>query len=154
MTKDNNDELFLLSLIPDEQKKRVFGQKYCDIDDEFLGFINVYKYLSEIIPIHFTVIDLGCAYNPQCFYFTKHKKYIAVDSMDIIRFCSDNCELVSKTIEDYIKSDIGELNIDETFAICSYVPPWGGDNIKMVRESFKNVFTFYPHGEQINVFKT
>ena len=59
----------LLKIIPKEQIDKVFNQKLCDIDEEFLGFLNQYKALSSLIPKHFTVIDLGCAYNPQCFYF-------------------------------------------------------------------------------------
>ena len=154
-TKDNNStdsaitysECYaLLSLIPQEQIDRVFDQKYCDIDIEFMGFIDIYKKLSEIIPKHFTVVDLGCAYNPQCFYFKDHKKYIAVDISDCEKFKSDNCEIFNKSIEDFIKEDISDLNLNETFAICSYVPPWGGDNRKMVREAFQNQFIYYPHG--------
>ena len=137
----------LLSLIPKEQIENVFNQRECDIDIEFLGFIDIYKKLSEIIPKHFTIVDLGCAYNPQCFYFKDHKKYIAVDISDCEKFKSENCEIYNKSIEDFIREDISGLNLDETFAICSYVPPWGGDNRKMVRESFKNQFVYYPHIE-------
>lgn len=136
----------LFELLPKKQVERVLHQTDCDIDPEFMGFTDIYERLSEIIPRHFTIVDLGCAYNPQCFFFTEHKKYIAVDISDCEKFKSDNCLIYHKSIEDFIEQDISGLNLDETFAICSYVPPWGGDNGKMVRETFHNLFIYYPHG--------
>jgi len=62
-----------------EQYQRVFDQAECDIEPEFLGFITTYYYLSYLIPKHFTIIDFGCAYAPQAYYFINHKKYIGVD---------------------------------------------------------------------------
>ena len=48
--------------------------------------------------------------------------------------------VIKKFIEEY-----GEMyNKQQTFAICSYVPPWYDDNIKIVKENFTNVFTYYP----------
>lgn len=134
----------LLGMLPKDQFNKVMSQKECDIDTSFLGFVNYYLHLAMIIPKNFTIVDLGCAYNPQCFFFKDHKKYIAVDACDMVKFKSDNCEIINKTIEQYIKEDISNLNLDSTFAICNFVPPWGGDNLKMVREAFKNLFVFYP----------
>jgi hypothetical protein len=145
--------LNLLSIIPKEQKERVFGQRCCDIDTEFIGFIEIYEYLSLIIPKNFTIVDLGCAYNPQCFYFINHKKYIAVDISECEKFKTDNCEIYQKTISDFIKNDLITLNLKETFAICNYVPSWGDDNMKLVRESFINVFVYYPYSEKVLNFK-
>jgi hypothetical protein len=136
----------LLDLLPREQAEKVFHQKMCDIEPCFLGFVDIYERLSEIIPKHFTVIDLGCAYNPQCFFFQEHKQYISVDISDCEKFKSDNCTIYNESIEDFIKNRLIGFDLEETFAICSYVPPWGGDNIELVRKSFKNVFTYYPHG--------
>ncbi len=136
----------LMCLIPKEQKEKVFHQEMCDIDGAFVGFIDIYEKLSTIIPTHFTIVDLGCAYNPQCFYFSEHKKYIAVDISNCVKFQSDNCKIYHKSIENFIKEDTKDLNMDETFAICSFVPDWGGNNIKLARESFKNIFVYYPHG--------
>ena len=142
--KDEIDKLFYK--LPKDQIENVFNQKECDIYPYFLGFTNIYENLSLIIPKHFTVIDLGCAYNPQCFYFLEHKKYVAIDISNCEKFKSDNCIIMHKTIEDFIKEDLSKYDLDETFAICSYVPQWGGDNRELVRKSFKNVFVYYPHG--------
>lgn len=140
--------------LPKEQLQAVMQSEAwgVDIDSEFLGFIEVYEALSLIIPKHFVVVDLGCGYNAQSFCFKDHKQVIAVDLPDTwyktVRFKSDNCKLVISTIEQFIKDWKDNLDMDETFAICSYVPPWHGDNIKMVREAFKNVFTFYPSNKK------
>lgn len=132
--------------LPTDQLDRVFGQELCDIDGEFFGFTDIYENLSKIIPKHFDVIDLGCAYNSQCVLFNDHKSFTAVDIGERERFTQDNCTIYVMTIEQFIADHIGKFNLKETFAICSYVPPWGGDNMKMVRDSFINVFTYYPHG--------
>ncbi len=146
----------LLDIIPQEQQDKVFNQD-CDIDYEFLGFTKMYKHLSFIIPKHYVIIDLGCAYNAQCYYFKEHKKYIAVDISDIHKFSTDNCKIYKMTIKKFIEKHISKFDLEETFAICSYVPSWGADNMKLVRESFKNVFTYYPHGmlnmEKVKKFK-
>jgi hypothetical protein len=136
----------LCKLIPQSEWDKVMAQPMCDIDAGFLGFVDVYEALSKIIPKHFTVIDLGCGYNPQSYFFTGHKRYIAVDNFeDRIRFCAPNCVMYEGSIEDFLKNPF-TFNLQETFAICSYVPSWGGDNGKMVREAFPNLFVYYPHG--------
>lgn len=135
----------VLSLLPGEQQEKVFNQNLVDIGPEFLGFMNVYKALSLIIPRHFTVIDLGCAYNPQCFLFKDHRQYIAVDEdKKIKRFQSSNCKLYPMLISEFIEKHLQDFYLPETFAICSFVPPWHDDNMKLVRDNFVNVFTYYP----------
>jgi hypothetical protein len=134
-------------VLPVDQIKAVFSQEMCDIEPCFLGFTDVYKHLAQIIPKHFTVIDFGCAYNPQCYYFLEHRKYIAVDPGESVRFKSPNCTIYEATTEQWIKEHLSKINIHETFAICSYVPPWyGHQSHELVRQNFINVFTYYPHG--------
>ncbi len=137
----------VLKLLPPEQVKRVLSQPNCDIEPIFMGFTDIYKHLSKIIPLHFTVIDFGCSYAPQCFYFTKHKLYIGVSIGKQKRFKAKN------TIHDYMSirewicenGDWIHNNVKETFAICSYVPaPF--DEIKLLRNTFENLFVYYPHG--------
>lgn len=140
-----------LSLIPQEQYDRVFRQNMCDIDYEFLGFTDIYERLAEIIPRHWTIVDLGCAYSPQAFLFRDHKAYVGVD-IDLgggpqERFIAPNTTHYIMPISDFIRDHVHEFDQSTTFAICSYVPPWHGDNMKMARDTFKNVFTYYPAGE-------
>ena len=63
------------------------------------------------------------------------------------RFKPDNCEIFEMPIEEYIENHISKLDLKECFAICNYVPSWGGDNKKMVRETFENCYVYYPHSE-------
>lgn len=153
---DENEKISraLFAMLPPDQINRVMGQKWQDISPEFLGFVDIYKALSEIIPKHFTIVDLGCAANAQCFLFQEHKKYIAVDNFPCTeKFISSNCVIYEMSIKCFIKIYVKDLFLPETFAICSYVPPWGGDNMKMVRDNFRNVFTYYPHGGNPKFFK-
>lgn len=140
----------LLGIIPESDLNRVFSCRDCDIDPSFLGFVGIYKNLSEMIPEHFTVIDFGCCYAPQCHFFTNHKKYIGVDFLTKERFSTTNTEHFEMSIAEFISTQFCKMNIDinQCFAICSYVPPWGGDNMKFVRDTFINVFTFYPSGSE------
>jgi hypothetical protein len=131
------------------QIEKVFSGK-CDIDAEFMGFLTVYKRLSEIIPLNFSVVDLGSAYAPQGFFFRNHKAYIAVEPGDHELFIQPNQETFKMTAMRFCcQARYSILDQDETFAIASYTPPWYGENaITVARMSFKNVFTFYPHGGQ------
>lgn len=142
--------LDLLAELPKDQIKKVFHQDICDIDPEFLGFLHIYKALSEIIPKHWTIIDLGCAYNPQCFYFTEHKQYIAVDNDKIEKFKAPNCTIYETNIENFIFSDLNDLiekdlNLNETFAILNYVP-LREEGYLYVKVIFRNLYVYYPSG--------
>ncbi|HDZ38633.1 MAG TPA: hypothetical protein ENH62_10160 [Marinobacter sp.] len=139
----------LLSCIPEDQFERVMSSNLCDIDPEFLGFVDIYKHLSEIIPLDFTVVDLGCAYAPQAFLFEHHRAYIGVDISDCQRFKAKNSTHHQMPIIEFLGKHGSCLRKETTFAICSYVPPWHDDNMKLVREFFINVFTFYPCGSGV-----
>lgn len=88
---------YTLSLIPKEEKDRVFRQECCGIDNSFIGFLEPYYYLSKIIPKNYIVFDFGAAYNPQCYFFTEHKKYIAISPIEI-----DGKEMLKLLIVIYI----------------------------------------------------
>lgn len=137
----------LLFKLPTDQVTKVLHESMCDIDATFLGFTDTYAKLSKIIPKHFTIIDLGCAYNPQCFYFTKHKKYVAVDESDCAKFQAPNCVIYQKKIESFIAENLHEYNLEETFAICNYVP-LREETHELVRRSFKNLYMYYPHNDE------
>ena len=113
---------------------------YCDIDGTFMGFMDVYKALSEIIPKHWTIVDFGCSYAPQCYYFRNHKGYIGVDSSTPKRFEAKNTSHLYGTIQDFINTDVDS----PIFAICSYVPHFHA--AELVRKNFKNCFVYYPEG--------
>lgn len=134
----------LLSMLPADQLKRVFADDKCDIDLEFLGFVGIYEMLSTIVPRHWTVIDLGCAWAPQAFFFRHHEAYIGVDIHDGERFSAPNTVHFVGQIGRFIEQRGAEFDPGNTFAICSYVPPWGGDNMVRTAAAFQNLFTYYP----------
>lgn len=145
----------LLKIIPKDQAETIFKLFNYEIGPEFMGFIDIYRSLSEIIPKHFTVIDFGCSYAPQCFYFEDHKQYVGVDASGCylpgiktldIRFEASNTVHYQMTIKEYI--DKFRYNTDDVqiFAICSYVPPWYGGSVEHVLKAYRNVFTYYPNG--------
>lgn len=135
-------------LLPEDQLARVFGQDMCDIDPEFLGFTHIYFALAGIIPKHWTVVDLGCAYSPQAFIFKDHRAYIGVDiGLAKERFAAPNTTHHIISIAEFAAKHAPSLNQSTTFAICSYVPAWHDDNVAIARATFKNVFTYYPASE-------
>lgn len=136
----------LLSMLPAEQLDRVLGSHQCDIEPDFLGFVGIYDRLAQIVPRSWTVVDLGCAYAPQAFFFATHAAYIGVDLLTPLdaRFVAPNSQHLHMPIADFVEQHSAKLHQGTTFAICSYVPPWHGNNIKLVREAFSNVFRFYP----------
>lgn len=140
----------LIDRIPRKEIERVFSGDV-DIDLSFLGFVDTYKLLSYIIPESHIVIDLGCGYNPQSYFFTNHKKYIAVDlpapiTRDIRRFKTDNCTILEMSIEKFMDTEALAFDPCFTFAICNYVP-CGMDVRRRITERFPNLYSFYPPGE-------
>ena len=136
----------LNELIPQDDKRRILSQTYCELDDTFMGFINVYKPLSELIPKSKIVIDFGCYLAAQSYFFKNHKEYIGVDIVDMERFTPHNAKHYVGTIEEFIKekkNDISDNNL-LYFAICSYVPDF--KSTELVRQTFKNVCCYYPGG--------
>ena len=133
--------------IPGDQMNAVFGQERCDIDATFMGFVKKYKNLSEIIPRHYTVLDFGCAYNPQSFLFKDHKQFIAIDYCpDMVVFQAPGTEFSRSSAQEFIENRIDQFDLDETFAICSYLPDY--EARELVRKTFKNVFVFYPSNKK------
>ena len=139
----------VLNLIPMEEVKRLFKKNYRmdgNICPEFMGFTRVYKSLLDIVPKHFTIIDLGCCYAAQCYYFKDYKQYIGVDVEDEERFATENTTHYEMSIQKFIKEVLPKLhlNLKECFAICSYVPD---DNAtELARHTFPNILVYYPCG--------
>lgn len=140
--RDEVDPIF--HLMPKDQINRVLRQDMCDIERGFLGFTEIYMALADIIPKHWTVIDLGCAYAPQSILFKDHHRYVGVDLFDIERFSAENSEYFVMPIAEFLESHAAGFDQDRSFAICSYVPSWHSDNSALVRKHFRNVFTYYP----------
>lgn len=72
-----------------EQMKKVFSYPDCELESDFLGFVD--EYAEEQIPEDFTVIDFGCYQAVQACYFEHCKKYIGVDCAVPIMMLHRNC---------------------------------------------------------------
>lgn len=137
----------LFELIPKEEWERLDGT-LGEMSPEFLGFCDTYYHLSMIIPKDWTVIDFGAANNPQSYFFTEHKKYIAVNPLSPFKeesgmFCPPNCKIYRMTTGEFLKSV--DYPKEKVFAICNYVPNWHGENSReLIRKNFENCYTFYP----------
>lgn len=139
----------LWAMLPQDQIDRVFAADMCDIDPSFLGFVGIYEALSRIIPKSWTVVDLGCSYAPQSFFFANHAGYVGVDIITPVehRFAPENARHHEMSIRQFVAKHAASFLRESTFAICSYVPPWDGDNMELARTHFQKVFTYYPHGD-------
>lgn len=154
MTQTENDDRYarclkeLRSLIPDDEYHEVMSQDMCELDSEFLGFVDVYKNLSRIIPKGSIVIDFGCYLAAQSYFFGRHKMYIGVDVVSMRRFTPPNSVHYTMSIQNFIQIEVPKLfeEYDELklCAICSYVPDFQAT--EMVRKTFPNVFCYYPCG--------
>lgn len=145
---------YIGSLIPDDEWKRVMksaASAEIDINNCCCGFGGrTYYNLSKMIPKDWTVIDFGCAYNPQSYLFTHHARHIAIEppqgdsDFHFEFFKAPNTELLFMTGQDFLDNELHkyDLDLNKTFAIVNYVPS-GACNLR-VRETFHNLYVFYP----------
>lgn len=142
----------LFKIIPEEEIKRVFscGTASAELDYTFLAFEDVYKSILSFVPKGKIIIDLGCAYAPQAYYFEDYLGYIGVDvKIPDVHFITSNMSLYEMSIQQFCLKVIEEnWNLEKYFAICSYVPD--DDARKCVRETFHNCLVYYPCREQIS----
>ncbi len=144
----------LFTMIPREKIEKIFRESEtagAELDYTFLGFEEVYKAATLFVPKNKVIIDLGCGYAFQSWYFRDYRKYIGVD----ISHVSDcvlktleigNSEFYHMSIQDFISRVIPNIwySLDEIFAICSYVPDESAR--KLVRETFPYCLVYYPVG--------
>lgn len=139
----NNELVRELHTNYSDQLHRVFASDYCDIDTDFLGFVTTYRYLSELVPLHHTIIDIGCAYAPQGFYFRKHARYIGVDGFTPIndRFTFSNTEHILSTSQKFF-ANIDKLS-KTTFVIANYMSS-SEHIVDEIKLKSHNCFVYYP----------
>lgn len=147
MVKEELDDIF--NYLPIEEADRLFKKNYRmsgNVDYTHMGFTNVYKSLLDVVPKHYTIIDLGCCYAPQCYYFKDYRKYIGVDEDDEERFATENTTHYTMTIQNFISEVLPCLKLDlrQCFAICSYVPDF--EATELARKTFPNILVYYPAG--------
>lgn len=146
---NENISTFLFNHLPEDQCKEVMtASNECDMEPCFMGFAKTYSLLAELIPTDWTVIDIGAAFAPQCYFFRNHAKYIAVEPCTNKMFHMDNTVIYRNSAKGFIEKTLPSLNLDinKVFAICNFVPDWYGENPqKLTRATFKNCYCFYPN---------
>lgn len=133
--------------IPAEQK-HLLKQENCELNENFLGSINVYEGARQILGSklrEYTIIDLGCYIASQCFIFDKAKSYIGVDNCLLQRFSATNTKHFQCDIEQFIKDywpQIKNQCDNKYIAICSYVS-LDNHTIQLIKKTFTNLLFFY-----------
>lgn len=138
----------LFTKIPREKLNFLFENSDADVelDYTFLGFEEIYQEVYNYAPKDMTIIDLGCGYACQSWYFREHNSYIGVDY-----FCDDNSVIHTEnskyyftSIQNFIKNIFPGLGLDlkKCFAVCSYVPDSEARNL--VKEVFSYCKIYYP----------
>ena len=142
-----NDMNKLADLIPIELQERMAAHPECEYDRDFLGFEDVYKAVTQFVPKDKIIIDFGCYLAAQAWLFKDYKNYIGVDSDELLayRLWTDNVIHFGCTIQHFITAIMPELNgldVEQCFAICSYVPDEEAQ--AMVRATFPYCLVYYP----------
>lgn len=132
-------------LIPQKEINRVFAESYsigAELDSSFFCFDEPYQRAARVADENSIILDLGCAYAPQSYYFTHCKRYIGVDlpmpqpdpavvqqyklcgRQPEVRFQPDNAEFYIMSIQKFIGEVLPTLSLDmdNVIAICSAVP--------------------------------
>lgn len=139
----------LFKLIPREKIDKIFSESNtasAELDRMFLGFEEVYKAVTMFVPKSKIIIDFGCAYAFQSWYFKDYEKYIGVDSSvsneNVLK--TDNSKFFFMSIQDFIKEQFQKLGYkkEDVFAVCSYVPD--EEARTMVKEYFSYCLVYYP----------
>lgn len=139
----------LFKIIPKEKIDHIFQSSQtvgaeCDIS--FLGFEKVHKAVTLFVPKRKVIIDCGCAYAFQSWYFRDYRKYIGIDNgvckNDVLE--TENSEFYFMSIQNFIENVFSTLGygLYDVFAVCSYVPD--SNAREMVRNFFPHCLVYYP----------
>ena len=145
------EECELFKLIPKEKLDELFKNSHAsaELDSSFLAFEDVYKSVLSFVPKSKIIIDFGCAYATQSWYFRDYKKYIGIDNTSNEKSVihTENSEYYFTSIQNFITNIFSTLNISkkDIFAICSYVSDEKAR--EMVRKNFPNCLVYYPDSE-------
>lgn len=129
-----------------DQLQRVLAWPLCDIEPMFLGFVHTYEKLAREIPRDWTVLDLGCAYAAQSWFFRKHKAYVGVDFLEAAaRFQFANGKIITGDIRRFLDlyESGGSGIAAPVFAILNYVPA-PADVTRRVERLFPHRYVYYP----------
>jgi len=149
-----NHQCELYQLIPRDKLNHLFEHSTAgaELDYTFLCFEEIYKSVTTFVPKSFTIIDLGCAYATQSWYFRDYKRYIGVDisGNDDSVIHTVNSTYYFMSIQEFVENLSSlELDLNMVYAICSYVPDEQAR--ELVRNTFKNCLVYYPKTERMEL---
>lgn len=140
----------LFKIIPKDLLDNLFenSNANAELDCSFLCFEDIYIKALEVTTRETIIIDLGCAYATQSWFFRDYKKYIGVecsgDEKTVIHI--ENSKFYFTTIQNFIKEVLPtlDINLNNVFAICSYVPD--EEARQMIIDTFPYYLVYYPGG--------
>ena len=116
-------------IIPKEEIERVFRESdtaSAEMDPSFLCFEDAYRIAAGIANKDTVILDFGCAYAPQSYYFTHCAKYIGIDLPfgNDVRFSPKNAAFYLMSGQQFIENILPRIehNKYNTIAICSWCP--------------------------------
>lgn len=151
------------NLIPPTELHRVFTESYsagAEMDYSFLCFDEPYQIAACTADKDNIIIDFGCSYASQSYYFKHCATYIGVDlPMPIppdkhkqklqkfkpeTRFTPDNATFYIMTIQRFLKEVYPTLDIpkEKVIAICSAVPD--EEARELIKRNFPIHYVWYP----------
>lgn len=135
----------LVKSLDKEQLHKVLSYEYCEIAEDFVGFLHSYKDLADNLPKDTTIIDIGGCYGIQGEYFKDFAEYILVEPNVPAEhtYNTPNTTVITATGQDFIKNALpvlqeNGLDLNKTFCICSYVP-----DEKLRNELIPETFPYY-----------
>lgn len=147
----------ILASIGNEEADRLFAYEFCEVNRQFLAFLENYKDLSETLPADFTIIDVGGYMSFQADYFKHFARYISVEPAvpAEYRLRQANAVHYEQTAQSFVAETLpmliaDGLDMNKTFAICSGVPDKNAN--KAVMNTFKYFRIAYPGCKDIESF--
>lgn len=136
----------LYNKIPHHLIKEIFNNSdaSAEMDYTFLGFEEIYQKVAKEVQKSMIIIDFGCCYAFQSWYFRDFKQYIGVDACTPTeqRLKIPKSAHYDMSIQRFIEWGYAPTNRENVFTICSYVPD--EEARKMVVKNFENHYVYYP----------
>ena len=134
----------LRNLIPKEELYSKLSQEGCELEEDFLGFLNTYEAVSRFVPTKMVIVDFGCYMAAQAYFFKNHAAYIGVDYFErgklsrLKRFETSNSIMLIQSIQEAIR-----ILPSNYYAICSAVNDASAR--KIISRKYPNHCIRYPN---------
>lgn len=134
----------LRNLIPKEELYSKLSQDGCELEEDFLGFLNTYEAVSRFVPTKMIIVDFGCYMAAQAYFFKNHRRYIGVDFYELgefshlERFETSNSIMLKQSIQ-----EAARILPSEYYAVCSAVNDASAR--KIISRKYPNHCIRYPN---------